>query len=135
MPNWCYNQLIVKSKNKKDLEGFVKKYFTEEELDFNKVIPQPKKNEGLAARYLVSKDSHIQLDEERPWFNWYEWNCDNWGTKWNSCETWYDFYNSLGYEILEINFNTAWAPPKPVIEKLIRDNPHLKFKFKYDCEC
>lgn len=32
---------------------------------------------------------------------WYDWCCDNWGTKWNACEPWTDV-NAFG-------FQTAWS--------------------------
>jgi hypothetical protein len=42
--------------------------------------------------------------------SWYEWCNANWGTKWNS----YDFQAQDEC----VSFNTAWAPPEPVIIEL-----------------
>jgi len=44
----------------------------------------------------------------------YEWCCDNWGTKWNACDTTV-IYND---DLLAIAFETAWSPSLPVTQKL-----------------
>ena len=47
--------------------------------------------------------------------NWYDWACNNWGTKWNSVDTEIieDERDGLTY-----SFNTAWDCPREVVEKL-----------------
>lgn len=47
---------------------------------------------------------------------WYDWCCNNWGTKWNaySFELWNDD---------TIKFDTAWSCPEPVIQKLAEMYP------------
>lgn len=56
--------------------------------------------------------------------DWYSWSNLHWGTKWNA----YD-------QILEnddtIIFDTAWASPYPVMEKLAQMFPSLHFCVKY----
>lgn len=42
---------------------------------------------------------------------WYGWSCENWGTKWNAS-------NTTIISDDEIEFETAWANPEPVIRKL-----------------
>lgn len=51
--------------------------------------------------------------------DWYDWSCDNWGTKWNS-------YNNLIDEETpdRIKFNTAWGAPHMILEKLAQMYPH-----------
>jgi len=44
--------------------------------------------------------------------DWYDWNCQMWGTKWNS----YSF-ERLSDDV--VKFQTAWAAPHPVIERLV----------------
>lgn len=42
---------------------------------------------------------------------WYDWSCDNWGTKWNACHTYYvDEFN--------IEFDTAWSTPIPIFKEI-----------------
>lgn len=42
---------------------------------------------------------------------WYDWCCQNWGTKWNACET-------VIISDDEIQFDTAWSNPEPIIRAL-----------------
>ena len=49
--------------------------------------------------------------------HWYEWACNNWGTKWNACNT------RIG--VNEVSFDTAWCEPIPVIRALSEKFPNL----------
>ena len=59
--------------------------------------------------------------------NWYDWNCRNWGTKWDVAvsndseypDTVLHEHKSEGEDQwLVYGFNTAWSPPVPAMEKL-----------------
>jgi len=70
----------------------------------------------------------IQAFEETGFANWYIWANANWGTKWNAC----------GFEVVadepgryEFLFDTAWAPPLPVFEKMGEMFPALDFDLYY----
>lgn len=54
---------------------------------------------------------------------WYEWSCDNWGTKWNAYE--------VGQHDNIVEFQTAWAAPHPVIERLAEVFPDVEFNHKW----
>jgi len=117
MPNHCYNEIQIVSD--KGLESIRKLIVNENQvpleeqtqlngdtqlIDFNLVVPQP--------------------DD----VDWYEWNCANWGTKWNAyeCEILQDC-NGEYTDMLEIKFTTAWCPPeawvKRLAEKLFEHDP------------
>ena len=49
--------------------------------------------------------------------SWYDWRCDNWGTKWNAYDT------EIPGENLLV-FTTAWGPPERVIATLAERYPH-----------
>jgi hypothetical protein len=55
--------------------------------------------------------------------DWYDWSCNNWGTKWNASDS------TIDENI--ITFETAWATPVPIIEKLSIDYPNLEFVVSY----
>ena len=46
--------------------------------------------------------------------NWYDWAFEQWGTKWDTSET----YCEDGGWILKYDFDTAWCPPEPICSVL-----------------
>jgi hypothetical protein len=104
MPNWVYNSVIISGDEDKLHELFNKwskplESDDDERFSFQNIIPRP-------------------LEEEK---NWYDWNCTNWGTKWDACEP--DEY--WDNDSLELKFNTAWDKPDPIfdaIAKICYDN-------------
>lgn len=75
----------------------------EDVIDFNRIIPQP---ENIIRNGALSQD-----DMKLP--NWYDWNISQWGTKWNAYQIHFD--KDTDYQI---DFDTAWSPPDPVIRKM-----------------
>ena len=121
MPNVTINILKMKNIGKKDWfvsgvetfrDGSERPYCT---LDFRKIVPEPETEEECPDRYNrnIIPDDSIQTDSDKPWFNWYNWRVDTWGTKWN------------GFECKIINddaikFETAWSPAEGVMQELSR---------------
>jgi len=62
---------------------------------------------------------------------WYDWCCNNWGTKWNACSVY--VHHAVEDEVC-LTFETAWSPPIPVIEALIEQNPDLCVEMEYSEE-
>lgn len=131
MPNYCDNHLRIKFNKKENLEEFVAKHFVEgeygKEFDFDTVIPEPTSSDGLDPKYLVNENSHIQLREDKEWFEWYEWHCDKWGTKWNAFDTSGLYIDDDGLTLC-FSYETAWSPSIPIIKKLAK---MYKFDFIY----
>jgi len=86
MPNWCSNVVTISSD---DSELMAKvKSAAESATDsgfFNALFPRP-------------------VEEEE---NWYGWNVNNWGTKW---DTGVNIIDQSDNEIV-LSFDTAWSPP------------------------
>lgn len=61
-------------------------------------------------------------------YNWYTWSNANWGTKWNSYR--FDWVGKQTTKTLKFKFETAWAPPMPVLRKLVEMWPTLKFSMR-----
>ncbi len=123
MPNHVMNRITFECDDKEKLNKFLDSIMTKDELDFCKIIPQPEKREDCPNEYIVTPNSHIMPDENKPWFDWYKWQVDNWGTKWNS------YSNKREDNILE--FETAWSPPIPVIDRLAEMCKFNKIDFEY----
>lgn len=128
MPNWTQNIMIVRG-TEIAVEYFLKKYIDSAgEFDFDKVIPEPKTKEECPEKYIEKTEDKSKA--YKPWFDWYRWRCDNWGTKWNASCTMVSpvslctttraskrVHGKTWYEV-EITYDTAWSPPMQVIEKL-----------------
>jgi len=108
MPNWCYNTLRLTGISD-DIHKFYMENKNNDEnitdgiLDFSKSVPRPKKQEE----------------------NWYDWNCSNWGTKWNAKNI-----SSINGE--SYNFNTAWSPPDTWLINCSEKYPDIEFTLQYE---
>ena len=123
MPNWCSNYLVIstntevdRDKARKQIKEFKDKVKLIESEFMNNLYPMPKELEDTKS------------PSDKP--NWYDWRCNNWGTKW-------DVDACLEYDeedVLEYSFDSAWAPPTAFLEKVSKDFPLLKFVLKYEEE-
>jgi len=88
MPNYCDNflEIFYDSNNAEQVSylTLLKKSIDDEAL-FNFLKPMPED----------------QLD------NWYDWSINNWGTKWDICDP---YYEDDGQKV-SITFTSAWSPP------------------------
>ena len=112
MPNWCSNTIEIEG-TKEQINAFVsfldeqngKEWFT-----FFKPTPPELKEEG-----------------------WYEWNIENWGTKWNcDAQDWVKVENpSADESSVTFWFDSAWSPPTALYE-FIESTSTLNIKASYN---
>jgi hypothetical protein len=108
MPNWCSNTLIVSGTSELLKEFEINNTSLKNNndcLSFSRVISQP------------------------PDVDWYKWNCENWGTKWDVSHS--RLVKHASY--YKYDFDTAWSPPIQWLEKCAKKYPWLKFELLY-CE-
>lgn len=91
MPNWCSNSVVISHSDKNVLDDLETKIRQNEGRDFfNLLRPRP-------------------ADQEE---NWYDWNCENWGTKWDvNIDLQSEAMTRLSDNSLSFWFDTAWSPP------------------------
>ncbi len=139
MPNHCTNQITLVGEPAlvasavEFLRGRDPDYVkTEKEKLFYVKDPEDEK----AGPFCFHKVIHVPDEVIEAGFNMagYDWQCDKWGTKWGA----YDFdYDRLGeYEPgksrhIDYKFDTAWAPPIPVLNALAARFPELRIYFSY----
>jgi len=127
MPNWTSNILNVIGKPE-DVDKFVA--HMGDEMDFEKVIPSP---ENMFRDNLSQEDKERCAREGIP--NWYDWQSENWGTKWNArCDEGaveIEDYENMNMKQATYRFETAWDTPRPVIAKLWEDWTDLEFEGGY----
>jgi hypothetical protein len=73
-------------------------------------------------------EKYFSIYKECGAFNWYDWRCDNWGTKWNAYES---YLCGLDNKEVLIEFQTAWNGVPYLIEKLVSSYPNLSFEYKF----
>ena len=105
MPNWCENDLSV-SGDKESLAVFMKSISGDTEMDFTQLVPRPAEQED----------------------NWFNWNCDNWGTKWAPNEIWISYETETESAM---TFQSAWAPPTELFTAIAKLFPTLDFSLAY----
>jgi hypothetical protein len=82
------------------------------QLDFDKIIPQPKG--------IKDKDPIVLSDSER------EWNIKNWGTKWNAYQCKLCEFDKGSFRI---RFQTAWNEVPKVIKKIVEKYPDINLTY------
>lgn len=93
--------------------------------------------EGLefySGRYGSTEDGVMYTEEEMKeegLVDWYNWNLDNWGTKWDAYEVQVERQSD---NILVITFDSAWSPPIPVIQAMQTQHPELSIIATYEEE-
>ena len=94
-------------------------------IDFNKIIPEPTSKEECSTKYgnnyIDEGNKHLQHTDDKPWFDWYSWHNEFWGTKWNAC-------SPFTKDNDEISFETAWCEPEPILEALSKMKPDEKME-------
>jgi hypothetical protein len=81
--------------------------------------------------YVAMAEKSVAAYEATGSLDWYEWCCENWGTKWNSQRL---HSEESSPDVLHLNFRTAWAPPIPVIRRLLEMWPDLKLEHYWGCD-
>jgi len=115
MPNHVTNQVVIYIEDKDELKRILTEIKGEHEvIDFATIIPTPDhpayNTDGLTA----------EARQAEPEFNWYDWNVKNWGTKWNAYS---QSIEGPEDDQVTLTFDTAWAPPLPVIAALKEKYP------------
>ena len=156
MPNWCENELTITGPDVQKVLNAIRSESDEDArvLDFNQILPYPKPFRELDERNQEYQEKYFAIDKDdperqvrldvlaaeynvepgTPWlkdgFNsgGYEWCCEAWGTKWNAARAVLSLQKDGS---ARIDFDTAWSPPIPVIEKLSAMFPDHHFTLEY----
>jgi len=138
MPNYCNNVVEIQGPQ------HILKTLVEHRLDFMKIHPYPKALDITAGRegaddspeqkaLVAAEESNLEKYGHR---NWYDWCVNNWGTKWNAGgdndAMQVDYDEDQGNQGTALfQFDTAWAPPLGVLEKLMETHPELSIECRY----
>jgi hypothetical protein len=73
----------------------------------------------------ATPDQQEELRRKYGYSNWYDWNCNNWGTKWDCSDSHYTEEDKI------LQFQTAWACPEKIIAEMKLAFPDLRFDGSY----
>ena len=89
--------------------------FQEGDIYFGILIPQPRGMfQGATNSKIQKRNARFGIDD------WYDWNIDNWGTKWNPNPDDATF-EWLDDTTAQLCFTTAWSLPEPWLVKLAEE--------------
>ena len=73
----------------------------------------------------ATPDQQEELRQKYGHSNWYDWNLDNWGTKWDCSDSTYNEKDKI------LQFQTAWSCPDKIIVEMKLMFPDLRFDGSY----
>jgi hypothetical protein len=131
MPNWVRNYVSV-SGSEEDIAKFRE--------TANRPAPNGIMEDGTLtyeenSNRTISFWNFIEPENKETYFsgqNWYDWNCDNWGTKWDACDT--EVVEGETKTTLTYTFDTAWSIPEPIFRAMVVKFPTLDFDFESEEE-
>lgn len=124
-PRYDVDIYIECGEDKKLIKEFLKKS-KRKKKDISEILanmPQKDIDEAIEAGKIRIEEFMVH-----GCYDWYEFQCVHWGTKWNAGET--NIYCEDNEE-LSFSFDTAWSCPYPIYEKLAKVFPLLKIDVQY----
>ena len=141
MPNHVTHRLQISGPAEK-IKAFKEAFLSIEEdsvmLDFERIIPMPEIISKTVSGYTIidgqtvsswieeeidgKRVKRLPTEEEQKLLaeagaaNWYDWSCQNWGTKWNSYSGTWQYED--GADQAKLTFDTAWSTPDPIFEAI-----------------
>jgi hypothetical protein len=112
MPNWCQNVATIVHEDKEKIDAI------ENELN---------KEKDDVALFQMLRPRPADQEE-----NWYSWNVENWGTKWDI--SYCDFDRIDDYTI-KLNFDTAWGPCTTLYEHMETEGYTVAAYYNEDGMC
>lgn len=124
MPNWCNNTLFV-SGPKAAVDTFVKKAAGKESpLSFNSLVPCKINDKRYQNAHEKGCDG---TSYGNPNFNWYDWQVDHWGCKWDCSEATVEVETVDGTTTATFTFQTPWSPPTEFYRAITKKFKELSF--------
>jgi len=142
MPNWVMNELTCIFQTQEEYNVFKEKINLEGL--FNSFIPMPEILDGTQSPNITSMGLTEIINSNHPRFSdlaknalknqqafietgyhdWYTWNIDNWGVKWDAVRP------TAKYDLLSItlSFDSPWDTPEHFVRELSKLYPNATFE-------
>ena len=151
MPNYVINKVVINgsvetiSKVKKQILNYDDGEGNVSDFSFQTIIPRPKSldienstmvdkaieyiraNDEYYEKYISLANKAIENIKKYGYKDWYDWNRNNWGTKWDAMEVSVDADDTT----ISLDFQTAWSTPEPVFLELAKQYPDITIQVEY----
>ena len=105
MPNWCSNRATI----------------TGPAPVIKEIIEVLNQEDSPLLQWMVPRPGAEE--------DWYSWNIQNWGTKWDISDVYFE--NQPEEDSIEFSFCTAWAPPEQAFETWALADGRVQFNLEY----
>ena len=135
MPNWCYNKVQIDFPHPKIKESFMNRFFAFPAIYSDDFMERHQLKRIVERKYYCMNGLYpVPLMIKAVGFDkaGYDWQCDNWGTKWDFFLTKEDIKetgNSISFYV-----KTAWEPPIGFLEYVSKLYPDIKISLSFDEE-
>ena len=141
MPNWCHNRVSFYSDNEAQLKEVYDIFDNDEPFQHIKPAPDWKNTPNEDGELPVRREhknpktgevSFVTMEFPKSGKNdarWYDWNINNWGTKWEINKGSCDHLDETSFEC---EFETAWSPAEGIFYALQEKFPDVKCTWFYD---
>ena len=105
-----------------------KKHNIKDTQDVNRLVEDgtiTEEERDLLWKEGITQEMSDMRKSEYGYDNWYAWQVNHWGTKWDI--TGDVGINDIDDETCSLVFQTAWSPPEPIVHKLQEMFPDLTF--------
>jgi hypothetical protein len=124
MPNWCSNSLSVRTNDTEESRISLKNFLRENHPKTSEKFESGGDRESGGDLTFWGSCPRPESEEE----NWYNWNINNWGTKWDiEAELQTEDEDQLFY-----TFDSAWGPPTMWFHTIGEKYNLLCFKLEYE---
>ena len=121
MPNWIYNNLRIDGPKES-----VKRIMDQ----MSNPLKDCKDDIVFSFFNIVSPTDNEDYNK-----NWYDWNIQNWGVKWDINQSEINLEGPFEFDdnmIVSYNFNTPWESPYKAIKRLSEQYPDVIFSLEYE---
>jgi Ferredoxin-like domain in Api92-like protein len=121
MPNWIYNNLRIDGPKES-----VKRIMDQ----MSNPLKDCKDDIVFSFFNIVSPTDNEDYNK-----NWYDWNIQNWGVKWDINQSEINLEGPFEFDdnmIVSYSFNTPWECPYKAIKRLSEQYPDVIFSLEYE---
>lgn len=105
MPNWCSNRATI----------------TGPAPVIREIVEVLNQSDSPLLQWMVPRP---EAEED-----WYSWSIQNWGTKWDICDVYFE--NQADEDSIEFSFCSAWAPPIEAFQTWAAADGRVQFNLEY----